>query len=147
MSNSIVMTYAVSGEAFSLAGEASVDLKSRLKLMGIPAAVIRRATIALYEAEINLAIHSFGGSITVEITADRINMSVKDDGPGIEDVELAMREGFSTATEKVRQLGFGAGMGLPNMKKYSDEFSIRSKLGVGTEIDMVVYTTDIPKEN
>ncbi|MCL1830104.1 MAG: ATP-binding protein [Oscillospiraceae bacterium] len=139
MSSDIVLTYDISGEEFSLAGEASVDLKGRLKLMGIPAATIRRATIALYEAEINLVIHASGGQITVFINPQYIKMKVKDDGPGIEDIPLAMSEGYSTATDEVRTLGFGAGMGLPNMKKYTDEFDISSSIGVGTEINMSVY--------
>lgn len=138
MSNRIILTYDVSSKEFSLAGEASVDLKGQLKLMGIPTAVIRRATIALYEAEINLAIHSYGGRITVTISPDLITMNVKDTGPGIADIDLAMSEGFSTASEEVRKLGFGAGMGLPNMKKYTDSFRISSALGVGTEIEMTV---------
>jgi anti-sigma regulatory factor (Ser/Thr protein kinase) len=138
MSESIHIPYIVSGEEFSLAGEASVDLKGRLKLMGIPAAAIRRATIALYEAEINLVIHAYGGKIDVEILPERILLHVSDEGPGIENVDLAMSEGFSTATEEVRNLGFGAGMGLPNMKKYTDEFNISSALGVGTKIEMAV---------
>jgi len=138
MSDPIILKYTVSGEEFSLAGEASVDTKSRLKLMGIPAAAIRRATIALYEAEINLVIHTDGGEIYVEIHPDIIHMNVKDNGPGIEDIELAMSEGFSTATDEVRNLGFGAGMGLPNMRKHTDEFSIESEPGVGTEINMAV---------
>lgn len=136
--SSIILTYNVSGEEFSLAGEASVDLKTKLKLMGIPAEAIRKTTIALYEAEINVAIHSNGGVIVVEVNPDSIRMNVKDEGPGIADVDLAMSEGYSTATEAVRELGFGAGMGLPNMKKYTDSFSISSKLGVGTEIEMIV---------
>jgi len=139
MSNNIILNYEVSGDEFSIAGEASVDLKKQLKLMGLASAVIRRATIALYEAEINIVIHADGGSITVEISPDFIRMNVKDYGPGIEDIDLAMSEGYSTATEEVREQGFGAGMGLPNMKKYTDEFTITSELGVGTEIDMVVY--------
>ncbi len=138
MSEPIRIEYAVSGDEFSLAGEASVDVKGRLKMMGIPADAIRRAAIALYEAEINLAIHAHGGEIVVEVLPDTILMHVEDKGPGIENVELAMSEGFSTATEEVRNLGFGAGMGLPNMKRYTDEFAIESALGVGTKIDMLV---------
>jgi len=134
----IAINYIVSGDDFSLAGEASVDVKSRLKIMGIPPDAIRRAAIALYEAEINLVIHADGGEITVEILPDAVLMKVEDKGPGIEDVQLAMSEGFSTATEEVRNLGFGAGMGLPNMKKHTDEFSITSTPAVGTTIEMTV---------
>ena len=139
MADNINLEYDVSGEEFSLAGEASVDLKKRLKLMGIPPACIRRATIALYEAEINMVIHSEGGVISVEINPEYILMYVKDTGPGIEDIELAMREGYSTASQEIRNLGFGAGMGLPNIKKYTDELNISSELGVGTVIEMKVY--------
>lgn len=134
----ITINYTVSGEDFSLAGEASVNVKSRLKKMGIPPEAIRRAAIALYEAEINLVIHANGGEITVDVLPDAISMKVEDDGPGIEDVGLAMSEGFSTATEEVRNLGFGAGMGLPNMKRHADEFAISSVPGTGTKIEMVV---------
>ena len=138
MRDTVRLEYTVSGEDFSLAGEASSDVKGRLKKMGIPAPPLRRAVIALYEAEINLVIHANGGSMTVEITPHEIVMRVEDNGPGIEDVALAMSEGFSTATEEVRNLGFGAGMGLPNMKKHADEFSITSTPGAGTKIVMLV---------
>lgn len=142
MREPIRIHHAVSGEEFSTAGEASTDIKKRLKMMGVPAEAIRRAAIALYEAEINLVIHAGGGDIDVEIYPDRIRMLVADSGPGIADIDLAMSEGFSTATEDIRNLGFGAGMGLPNMKKYSDTFHIESTTGVGTRIDMSVNTDD-----
>lgn len=138
MSDVISIRHTVSGDEFSFAGEASVDVKSRLKIMGIPAEAIRRAAIALYEAEINLAIHAGGGVIEVDVLPNAVRMRVEDHGPGIDDIELAMSEGFSTATEEIRNLGFGAGMGLPNMKKYTDEFHIESMPGVGTKIDMAV---------
>ena len=100
-----------------------------------------RVSIALYEGEINLAIHAHGGDIDVEITDDEVRMTLSDDGPGIPDISLAMSEGWSTAPDEVRSLGFGAGMGLPNMKKYSDEFDIQSAVGVGTTVKMAVRTT------
>jgi len=138
MSDAITLHYTVSGDDFLLAGEASQDVKSRLRLMGVPAEAIRRAVIALYEAEINLVIHADGGDIVVDVVPDAVRMRVEDGGPGIEDVQLAMSEGFSTATEEIRDLGFGAGMGLPNMKKHTDEFAIESAPGTGTKISMSV---------
>ena len=140
MAEPIRLDYVVPGDDFTRAGEASADLKSRLKSLGFPPAAVRRAAIALYEGEINLAIHAGGGTITVEVTPERIEMSLDDEGPGIPDIALAMSEGYSTAPDEVRSLGFGAGMGLPNMKKYTDEFSIASTVGEGTHIRMAVLT-------
>ena len=134
----IWLEYTVPGDDFTRAGEASADMKQSLKKMGVPSAAVRRAAIALYEGEINLAIHAGGGQITVWVTPEQICMHLEDQGPGIENIELAMSEGWSTAPAEVRSLGFGAGMGLPNMKKYADEFAIESTVGVGTVIDMKV---------
>lgn len=131
--------YTVPGDDFSAAGQASADVKKKLKLMGVDAESLRNVVISLYEGEINLAIHAGGGSISVMVYPDRVDMSIDDEGPGIEDIDLAMTEGYSSASDRVRSLGFGAGMGLPNMKKYSDEFSIRSVPGQGTHIKMRVY--------
>ena len=128
----------VSGEDFTRAGEASGKVKSKLKQLGIAPDAVRRVAIALYEGEINLVIHAGGGEIDVEISPENIKMTLSDKGPGIADVEKAMTEGFSTATENIRSLGFGAGMGLPNMKKYSDEMKIDTEIGVGTTIFMQV---------
>lgn len=128
----------VSGDDFTRAGEASGKVKSKLKQLGIASDAVRRVAIALYEGEINLVIHAGGGEIDVEISPENIKMTLSDKGPGIADVEKAMTEGFSTATENIRSLGFGAGMGLPNMKKYSDEMKIDTKLGEGTTIFMQV---------
>ena len=128
----------VSGEDFTRAGEASGKVKSKLKQLGIASDAVRRVAIALYEGEINLVIHAGGGEIDVEISPENIKMTLSDKGPGIADVEKAMTEGFSTATENIRSLGFGAGMGLPNMKKYSDEMKIDTEIGVGTTIFMQV---------
>ena len=139
MKDSIRIEHDVADD-ISLAGVASSDIKDRLKMLGFPAESVRRAAISLYEAEINLVIHAYGGRIITEITSDEIKMTVTDKGPGIEDIELAMSEGFSTATEEVRNLGFGAGMGLPNMKKYTDLFEIESTVGIGTTIVMTVKT-------
>lgn len=138
MMEAIQLHYTVPGDDFTRAGEASADLKARLKKLGMPATSVRKAAIALYEGEINLAIHAGGGEIEVEITGTSVRLVLRDEGPGIEDIELAMSEGWSTAADEVRSLGFGAGMGLPNMKKYSDTFDIRSAVGVGTTITIGV---------
>ena len=134
----IVLHYTVPGDDFTRAGEASADLKARLKKLGLPADAIRKVAIALYEGEINLAIHAGGGDIDVTIDDGDVDMVLRDEGPGIADISLAMSEGYSTAPDEVRSLGFGAGMGLPNMKKYSDTFEITSTVGVGTTVTMGV---------
>ncbi len=139
MPDCIYLHYTVPGDDFTRAGEASADLKLRLKKLGIPPEAVRKVSIALYEGEINLAIHAHGGEIDVQITDDAVCMTLSDQGPGIADIPLAMSEGYSTAPDEVRSLGFGAGMGLPNMKKYSDEFDIQSTVGVGTTIKMAVH--------
>ena len=138
MDDAIILTYHISPDDFTRAGEASSDVKRKLKQMGVSPEAIRKVAIAMYEGEINMVIHANGGEITVEITPDRINMILADVGPGIPDVEQAMKAGFSTAPDEVRSLGFGAGMGLPNMQKYSDELHIDTTLGVGTTVTMVV---------
>ena len=138
MSEAITLRYTVPGDDFTRAGEASADVKRNLKRMGVVREAVRKAAIALYEGEINLAIHAGGGEITVTLTPDTIVMLLEDHGPGIPDISLAMSEGWSTAPDEVRSLGFGAGMGLPNMKKYSDRFDIQSTVGVGTTIRMEV---------
>ena len=134
----ICLAYTVPGDDFTRAGEASADPKTRLKKLGLPAGAVRRVAIALYEGEINLAIHAGGGEIAVTVADDWVSMVLTDHGPGIPNIELAMSEGWSTASAEVRDLGFGAGMGLPNMKKYSDAFAIESTVGVGTTITMRV---------
>lgn len=139
MSDSLKLQYIISEEDFTRAGEASGDVKSKLKMMGVNPDVIRKVSIAMYEGEINMVIHAHGGVIDVIITPKDITMILKDKGPGIKDVDLAMQAGYSTASENVRALGFGAGMGLPNMKKYSDEMNIETELGVGTTVTMKVY--------
>ena len=132
------VSFNIDGDDFTIAGEASRNLKKILRQLGIDPQVIRKATIAMYEGEINMVIHADGGVIDVTVTQDKIHMLLKDKGPGIQNINLAMTEGYSTATEEVRQLGFGAGMGLPNMKKYTDFFKIDSTIGVGTTVEMVV---------
>ena len=138
MSESIKLTYNVPGDDFTRAGEASSDVKGVLKKLGLSPVVVRKVAIAMYEGEINMVIHAKGGEITVNITPDEIEMILADVGPGIPDVELAMQAGYSTAPDEVRSLGFGAGMGLPNMKKYSDVLEVDTTLGVGTTVRMVV---------
>lgn len=121
---------------FATAGQAAASFKNTLKKLGVPSAVVRRVAIASYEAEINLAIHSWGGTMTLRIYPDHVCLLVEDEGPGIADIGLALQEGYSTASEEVRMLGFGAGMGIPNMKRCSDEFDIVSTVGKGTTITM-----------
>ena len=118
--------------------EASSDVKRKLKQIGVSPDAIRKVAIAMYEGEINMVIHAKGGVITVEITPEKIKMILADVGPGIPDVKLAMQAGYSTAPDEIRSLGFGAGMGLPNMKKYSDSMDIDTRIGEGTTITMVV---------
>ena len=121
------------------AGEASGDVKHKLKKLGYNPSAIRRVSIAMYEGEINMVIHAGGGEANVDVDPDKVVIVLTDHGPGIADVEKAMQEGWSTAPDNVRSLGFGAGMGLPNMKKYSDEMTIDSVVGQGTTLKMVVY--------
>lgn len=132
------LEYDVSSEDFSSAGEASSSIKKVLRQLGIDSSIIRRVAIATYEAEINVAIHSEGGKINVSIMPESIEIIAKDRGPGIADVELAMKKGYSTASSAVRELGFGAGMGLPNMKKCCDDFYLTSELGKFTEVKMII---------
>ncbi|MDO4847421.1 MAG: ATP-binding protein [Clostridiaceae bacterium] len=130
--------YEVPGDDFTRAGEASGDVKAHLKKLGFDPATIRNVVIALYEAEINMVIHAGGGTIDVSVDPECIKMELIDHGPGIADISLAMQEGYSTAPDNVRALGFGAGMGLPNIKKYTDEMIIESEVGVGTVIKLRV---------
>lgn len=138
MSNSFKLHYDIDGEDFTVAGEASSDIKKTLKQLGVAPDIVRKVAIATYEGEINMVIHADGGTIDVEITTDNIKIVLKDNGPGIESVDLAMQEGYSTASDKVRELGFGAGMGLPNMRKYTDNMKVDSVVGKGTTIEMNV---------
>lgn len=139
MTDSIRLHYTVPGDDFTRAGAASGDVKRNLKSLGISPSVIRNVSIAMYEGEINMVIHAGGGEIDVEITESEIIMTLADKGPGIADLELAMKEGYSTAPDNVRSLGFGAGMGLPNIKKYSDEFRVDTVVGEGTTLHLKVY--------
>jgi anti-sigma regulatory factor (Ser/Thr protein kinase) len=140
MSDVLKLHFEVDGEDFTSAGEASADVKKRLRLMGYKPEIIRRVSIAMYEGEINMVIHAGGGQADVTIYQDHIEIVLEDKGPGIADIDLAMSEGFSTAPDAVRSLGFGAGMGLPNMKRYSDSIVLESKVGEGTKVTMIVNT-------
>ena len=130
--------FEVPGDDFTRAGEASAAVKRTLKQLGFPSDAIRRVAIAMYEGEINMVIHADGGTATVDIGLSDITITLADQGPGIPDIDQAMQAGYTTAGEVARDLGFGAGMGLPNMKKYSDEMDIQSTVGVGTTVTMVV---------
>ncbi|MBO5218208.1 MAG: ATP-binding protein [Clostridia bacterium] len=138
MADAVRFHFDVDGSDFSSAGEASVVVKKKLRQLGYPPDIIRKVSIAMYEGEINMVIHANGGSADVEVYDDEIVIILSDRGPGIPDVELAMQEGYSTARENIRVLGFGAGMGLPNMKKYTDEMKIDTIVGPGTTITMKV---------
>lgn len=134
----VTFHFDVDGEDFSSAGEASVLVKKKLRQLGVPADVIRKVSIAMYEGEINMVIHANGGAADVTVTDSEVIIVLADSGPGIPDVPLAMKEGYSTARDNIRALGFGAGMGLPNMKKYTDSMKIDTEVGVGTTITMTV---------
>lgn len=138
MSEPIELIYDVDGTNFAAAGDASMKLKKELRALAFPRDVVRRASIAMYEGEINMVIHAGGGQAIVQISPEVIDISLVDHGPGIPDIPLAMKEGYSTAPEEVREIGFGAGMGLPNMKKNSDEFQIKSTVGEGTTVRMKI---------
>lgn len=138
MSETINLNYKIPPDDFTRAGEASSKVKSTLKQMGVSPEVVRKVAIAMYEGEINMVIHAQGGTIDVIISPEDVTMILNDNGPGIKDIEQAMRAGFSTAPDNVRALGFGAGMGLPNMKKYTDDMKVESVLGVGTTVTMKV---------
>lgn len=134
----MIKKYIISGEDFSLAGEASSNFKSVMKKLGISPEVIRRVSIAMYEAEINTIIHGGGGECEAEVLPGKISVTFRDQGPGIANLDLAMQEGYSTAGDKIRELGFGAGMGLPNIKKYTDDMLIDTEIGKGTTITLIV---------
>lgn len=138
MSDSLVFHFDVDGDNFTSAGQASTQVKKNLRQLGLSPAIIRRVSIAMYEGEINMVIHANGGTADVVVTEEYIEIVLVDSGPGIKNVEEAMQEGFSTATDSIRSLGFGAGMGLPNMKRYTDSMKIDTVVGEGTTITMRV---------
>ena len=141
MSQVLRFSFEVEGGDLSQAGEASSQMKRTLKKLGFPPDVIRKVSICMYEGEINMVIHADGGTAEVEVDLDTITITLADRGPGIPDIDLAMEPGWSTAREFARDLGFGAGMGLPNMKKHSDEMEVHSTVGVGTTVKMIIRTT------
>lgn len=136
MSEPIRFRFNIDGEDFTSAGKASVQVKKLLRQLDFDADTIRRVSVAMYEGEINMVIHADGGKADVTVWDDGVEVVLADTGPGIPDIELAMKEGYSTAKDNIRALGFGAGMGLPNMKRYSDDMSIDTVIGQGTTVTM-----------
>ncbi|MBP5412895.1 MAG: ATP-binding protein [Bacteroidales bacterium] len=132
-------TFDIEEGNFTNAGQASGNIKKTLKQLNVNPASIKRIVVALYEAEINAVAHAYGGKIDVDIDSDKITMVVADRGPGIPNIDLAMTEGYSTASKEVREMGFGAGMGLPNIKSNTDQLDIQTQIGVGTTITMTVF--------
>lgn len=139
------LSYVIKGGDFSAGGHASSVVKKTLKHLNIQPSILRRIAIALYEAEMNVVAHAYNGVMEVDLEANWIKVVIEDNGPGIANIERAMEEGFSTATEKVRQMGFGAGMGLPNIKKNSDVMHLESTLGKGTKLELRIYFNDAEK--
>lgn len=129
----------VEGGNFSKAGTASSQLKKILKQLNVDPKVIKRVVVALYEAEVNIVAHAFNGIIYIDIDTEKIEIKLIDEGPGIADIELAMQQGYSTASPEVREMGFGAGMGLPNIKNNTDELKVISEVGKGTTVEMITY--------
>ena len=138
MSDQLIFRFEVDGDDFTSAGQASVQVKKNLRQIGIDPETIRKVSIAMYEGEINMVIHAGGGVAEVGVYDEYIEIILDDHGPGISDIDKAMQEGYSTASDNIRSLGFGAGMGLPNMKKNTDMLEIFSTVGVGTKIVMRV---------
>ncbi len=138
MSEFLNFHFEVDGDNFVSAGQASVQMKKNMRQLGLSPEIIRKVSIAMYEGEINMVIHAHGGVADVNVYEDRIEIILDDKGPGIKDIDLAMQEGYSTANDHVRALGFGAGMGLPNMKRYTDDMKIETVVGEGTKITMSV---------
>ena len=141
--HALEMDFTVARHDFAAAGEAASRVKQVLRQLGIASDLVRRAAVATYEAEMNLVIHSSGGKVVLRVDSERIVVEACDSGPGIPDIELAMREGYSTAPDEVREMGFGAGMGLPNMRRCSDLFKIDSSVGRGTTVTAVIYIAQL----
>ncbi len=139
MAAPVCMEYRIEGNNFMVAGTASNNIKNTLKMLGIQSDVCRRAAVIAYEAEINLVIHANGGMLKAVISEDRLEITAEDEGPGIPDIEQAMTEGYTTASNQAWEMGFGAGMGLPNIKRNSDIFEIESTLGKGTVLRSTVF--------
>ena len=138
MSEELIFRFNVDGDDFTSAGQASVQVKKNLRQLGLSAEIIKRVSVAMYEGEINMVIHAGGGIAEVRVNEEYIEIVLDDKGPGIKNIDQAMQEGFSTAPDQIRSLGFGAGMGLPNMKRYTDSMEITSTVGVGTKVVMRV---------
>ena len=138
MSEQLHFHFDVDGNDFTSAGHASVSVKKNLRSLGLDPETIRRVSIAMYEGEINMVIHAGGGVADVYVDEEKVTIVLTDNGPGIENIELAMKDGYSTAPDNIRSLGFGAGMGLPNMKRYTDDLTLESELGKGTKVTMIV---------
>lgn len=133
------IVYDIEGGDFSAGGRASSEIKKRIKQFNISPQIVRRIAVALYEAEMNVVAHAYKGKMSVDLQPDSISVVIEDEGPGIENIDKAMEEGFSTASEKVRQMGFGAGMGLPNIKRNSDKMTLTSTPNKGTKLEIKVY--------
>lgn len=134
-------TYHVEGGDFTNAGSTSSEVKRMLKKLGVSPDIVKRTVVALYEAEVNIVAHAYRGNISVDLQDDKVRIVLADEGPGIPNIDWAMQKGNSTASPKVREMGFGAGMGLPNIKNNSDELNIQSEVGKGTTIEFVNYFT------
>ncbi|MDD3743156.1 MAG: anti-sigma regulatory factor [Lentimicrobiaceae bacterium] len=130
--------FQVEGGNFSKAGTASSQLKKILKQLNVDSRDVKRVVVALYEAEVNVVAHAYNGTIIIDIDTEKITIRIEDEGPGIQDIDQAMQQGFSTASEMVREMGFGAGMGLPNIKNNTDHLTITSEVGVGTQVNMII---------
>ncbi len=130
------LDFTIISDDFFAAGAASARIKKSLQQVGIPTSLVRRISVAVYEAEMNIVIHAYSGKISLELAREKVRIVVEDEGPGIEDIQLAMQEGYSTASEEARRQGFGAGMGLPNINRAADKFEIESTVDVGTKLVM-----------
>ena len=135
--------YKVEGGDFTNAGSTSSAVKKMMKQLGVDPTIVKRTVVALYEAEVNIVAHAYRGTIYVDLEENHVYIKLDDEGPGIPDINKAMEKGYSTATPQVREMGFGAGMGLPNMKQYSDDIQIESKEGIGTTVTMRIF---LPEE-
>ncbi|MFP4082306.1 MAG: ATP-binding protein [Candidatus Aminicenantes bacterium] len=144
--NGLSQLFEIKGGDFANAGSISTTIKEILQEIGIDSSIIRRVAIAAYEAEMNIVMYANKGKLTFNLTPKKLELKLKDKGPGIKDIELAMKEGYSTATEEMREMGFGAGMGLPNIKKNSDKFEISSVPGKGTSLNIIIFLNQIEQK-
>jgi serine/threonine-protein kinase RsbT len=137
--NDLSHAFEIKGRDFAKAGSVSIDIKEILRELGIDPAIVRRAVIAAYEAEMNVVMYADEGEMVLRLNPQAIRIRLEDKGPGIEDIGMAMQEGYSTATDEIREMGFGAGMGLPNIKKNADVFELKSTIGKGTSYNIIIY--------